>query len=365
MYKNKSLDLPIILQSRDMDTQLIEHLNQNTFTSNVPIIWHNINMGSSNRITQQSAYFKNNINHYFSFNSLITNNFNEKLKHLNDIQTTDRIILESDSPHNAPHFKHTNKSNQKIFKFAIPLHIASTIIHLHYQIIRYPNFKNFTLIDTNNLIFNNTIQIFRNKNNINYNINTYKFQAYKIVQPFLDKWKSQLKYHNPIQQQQINLIEKHTNTPSTTNSSATNTEHTNKIDFSHQANLDSNIKIQQDKTTSTEDLFQYISNTLPDKKTQKYSTNTLTPVLSSTIKQHALYNTTKMNKSKSGIETNTPKLPITPYSQKTMDFYYQHPSPEIPSLKEMGLDSSSDISADFSNSKNNRITNEILIKHLL
>ena len=194
LYKNGCTSLPLFIQSRN-DIEITKFLDQEHLLT-IPIIWQNANLGLENRyqtvIDTNSnkklfQYLEHNENHFLCINSLINSHPIHKLHQLVKQPLLDRILATTDTPHNVFAQKYQNKAPH-----TQPIHVVRTIIQLHYQLINLKNFKKYKLYETNEWLFNKSINLFPAKTT--QSPTQYTIAAKHIASSFLEKWSTKLKY---------------------------------------------------------------------------------------------------------------------------------------------------------------------------
>ena len=211
LYAKGQVKLPLYIHSRN-DRETINLLNKEFFQT-IPIIWQNTNLGLENRFenivelqhnTTLQSYFETRENYFLGLNSLINSHRIHKLKNMITPELIERIIPTTDAPHNAFSQKNMNKA-----PYSEPIHIVRTIIQIHYQLINIKQFKNYNLYDTNDWLFNKSINIF--PPTTTSSATQYKILAKKILSNTLEKWSRKIKY-DKIPTQTIQHQHKPTNT---------------------------------------------------------------------------------------------------------------------------------------------------------
>jgi hypothetical protein len=268
LYKTKITHLPLYIHSRN-DIEIIKQIQEDHFAT-IPIIWQNINLGSTTRLdtlinttsnTSIHSFLETNENHFLCLNPLINSHPIHKLKQLINPILSERILASTDAPHNVFTQKNIIKA-----EYNQPIHIIRTIIQMHYQLTHINKYKHYHLYETNEWLFNKALNIF--PNHPTQSATQFKLIAKNITKNILDNWSKRIKYDKKpdIQSKQYDNNFKQTLTNNKNSNHSTNNNNHNE-----QHNL--LIKTTLNKSTQTFDTsFETSTCTKCINNTKKFST---------------------------------------------------------------------------------------------
>ena len=141
---------------------------------------------NNNNLTLKN-FFESKENQFLCLNPLINSHPIHKLKQIIAPSLTERILVTTDSPHNAFSQKNFTKA-----AFNQPINIVRTIIQMHYQLSHIHEFKNHHLYETNEWFFNKAFNLFPTFSS--QSVTQYKIIAKETTKGLFETWSKKLKY---------------------------------------------------------------------------------------------------------------------------------------------------------------------------